>query len=69
LAGLLVAQVQEALGAKRPPRDRQPGVLGDKRVGMDDPEVDARDPVGVQAMPLNGHSGSHRQPQSPIVSQ
>jgi hypothetical protein len=36
---------------------------------MNDPKVDARDPVGVEAMPLDGNSGSDRQPQSPIVSQ
>jgi hypothetical protein len=69
LAGLLIAQVQEALGAERPSRDEQPNVLGGQRVGMDDPKVDTRDPVGIQAMPLYGHGGSDSQPQSPTVSQ
>jgi hypothetical protein len=31
VAGLLIAQVEVAVGADRPPRDQQPSVLGDNR--------------------------------------
>jgi hypothetical protein len=47
LAGLLVAQVQIALGADRPPRDQQPGVLARDRVWVDDAKVDPGYPIRI----------------------
>jgi hypothetical protein len=67
LPGLLVVQVQPALGPHRPARDQQARLLGDDRVGVDDPEVDPGHPARVQIMLFGGDGGGDRQPQPPAL--
>jgi hypothetical protein len=64
---LLILEVQVALGAERPPRDQQPGALGDNGVGVDDAKVDPGHPTWVQVVVLDGDGGGDRQPQPPTV--
>jgi hypothetical protein len=68
-AGLLVFEMQVALGPQRPPRHQQPRPLGHHRIGMDDAKVHPRHPAGIQIMLLDGDGGGDRQPQPPTLGQ
>jgi hypothetical protein len=60
-------KVQVAIGAKRPPRDEQPRVLGGDRVGVDDPKIHPGDAARVKITVLHGDGGGNRQPQAPSI--
>lgn len=68
-ADLLIAQVQEVLGTDGPPRDQQPGGLGDDRVGVDDAEVHSCHAAWVQHVRVHWKRRSDRQPQPPALGQ
>jgi hypothetical protein len=65
LPGLLILQMQVGLGAERPPRHQHPGLLGDDRIRMDDPQIHSCDSGRVQVMLLDGDGRGGRQPQPP----
>ncbi len=44
-AGFGVGQMEPFLGADRPCRDQQPLIPRGNRIGVDDPQIDARDPA------------------------
>ena len=69
LPGLLIIEMQVAVGAECPPRHQQPRGLGHDGVGVDDPKVHSSDPTPVQVMVLDGDSGGDRQPQPAPISQ
>jgi hypothetical protein len=69
LAGLLIVQVQKALGPDRPARYQQGGLVGDHRVGVDDAKVHTGYPTGIQLVLVDGNGGGHRDPQPPSIGQ
>jgi len=70
LPDLLILEVQVGLGAECPARDQQPGVLGDDRLGVEDPQVHSCDSGRVQVVVLlDGDGGGDRQPQPPTLGQ
>jgi hypothetical protein len=60
LPGLLIIEMQVAVGAERPPRHQQPRGLSHDGVGVDDPKVHPSDPPLVQVMVLDGDGGGDR---------
>lgn len=69
LAGLLVAEVQVALGPDRPARHQQRGLVGDQCIGVDDANVHSSHLARVQVLRLDGDGGGDAQPQPPAVGQ
>jgi hypothetical protein len=69
LAGLLVAEVQVALGPDRPARHQQRGLVGDQCIGVDDANVHSGHLARVQVLRLDGDGGGDAQPQPPAVGQ
>ena len=70
VAGLLILKMEIDLGPDGPPRDQQPRVLGDDRVGVDDAKIDPRHPTGSPVVVLlDGDGGGDRQPQPPTVGE
>ncbi|MDP9209377.1 MAG: hypothetical protein M3O65_12980 [Actinomycetota bacterium] len=70
LPGLLITQVQVALGANGAARDKQPGVRCHQRVWVDDAKVHPSDTGLVKVgLLLDRYRSGHRQPKSPAVGQ
>ena len=67
LTGLLIAQVQEALGSDRPARYQQACLLGDHRERVDDAKVYPGQPTRVQVVLVDGHGGGDGQPEPPTI--
>ena len=63
MAGLLITQVQEALGADRPARHQQANLLGDHGIGVYDAKVHPGHPIRVQVVLVNRHGGGDGQPE------
>jgi hypothetical protein len=69
VAGLLVAQVEIALGAERPTGYEQPRLTGHRGIWMDDAKVNPGHLAKVHVLLLDGDSGSDCEPQPASIGQ
>jgi hypothetical protein len=67
VAGLLVGQVKARLGSQCAARKKQSGVIAGDGYRMDYPQIDTRDPLGVQVMLLYRNRRSHVQGEAPAL--
>jgi hypothetical protein len=67
LAGFLVSQVKARLGSQCAARKEQSGVIASDGYRVDYPQIDTRDPVGVQGMLLHWNRCSHVQGKAPTL--
>jgi hypothetical protein len=67
VAGFLVGQVKARLGSQCAAREKQSGVIAGDGYWVDYPQIDTRDPVGIQIVLLDGNRRSHVQGEAPTL--
>jgi hypothetical protein len=67
--GFGVGQMQAFLSAHRPSRYQESCITRSERVGVNDPEIDSRQPIWIQIVGFDRHRSGHVQHQAPRIDE